>query len=87
MTIMNLTVPDEMKAFIETQVARNGHASVSDYLQTLIREDQKRRAKRELEAKFREATASGLATPMTHNDWIHLRQQAVATMPDETIQP
>jgi antitoxin ParD1/3/4 len=55
MTTMNISVPDEMKEFVEAQMAQEGFASASEYLRALIREAQKRQAKRALEAKFREA--------------------------------
>jgi antitoxin ParD1/3/4 len=74
MTTMNISVPDEMKAFVEAQMAQEGYASASEYLRALIRDAQKRQAKRELEAKFREALESGPATPMTRDDWDELER-------------
>ena len=55
MTTMNISVPDEIKAFIESQLATDGFASASKYLRSLIRDAQRRQAKRELEAKLSEA--------------------------------
>jgi antitoxin ParD1/3/4 len=74
MTTMNISLPDEMKAFVETEMAHEGYASASEYLRALIRDAQKRRAKRELEAKFREALESGPATPMIREDWDELER-------------
>ena len=74
MTTMNISVPDEMKAFVETRIAEEGYASASEYLRALIRDAQKRQAKRELEAKFREALESGPASPMTRSDWDELER-------------
>lgn len=74
MTTMNISVPDEMKAFVEAQMAQEGYASASEYLRALIREAQKRQAKQALEAKFREAFESGPATPMTRDDWDELER-------------
>ena len=68
MTTLNISIPYEMKAFVEAQMAQEGYASASEYLRALIREAQKRQAKQELEAKFREALESGPATPMTRDD-------------------
>ena len=45
MTTMNISLPDEMRAFIEAEMATEGFASASEYLRTLIRGAQKRRAK------------------------------------------
>jgi antitoxin ParD1/3/4 len=55
MATLNVSLPDEVKAFIEERVAREGHSSAGDYLATLVREAQRRLAKQELEAKLREA--------------------------------
>ncbi len=74
MATMNISVPDEMKAFVEAQMTREGYASASEYLRALIREAQRRQAKRALEAKFQEAMESGPATPMTPDDWQQLER-------------
>ena len=87
MTTMNISLPDEMRAFIEAQMTQEGYASASEYFRTLVREDQKRRAKRELETKFREALESGPATPMTKKDWAALRQEALDGLAGEKIRP
>jgi antitoxin ParD1/3/4 len=87
MTTLNVSVPDEMKAFVEARVAQEGYASTSEYLHALIRDAQKRGAKRELEAKFREAVESGPATPMTREDWAILRAEALEGLDGETIHP
>ena len=87
MTTMNISVPDEMKAFVEAQMTEEGFASASEYLRALIREAQKRRAKRELEAKLHEGLESGPATPMTRKDWVALRAEAIEGLAGETIRP
>ena len=87
MTTMNISLPEEMKAFIEAQMAREGYASASEYLRTLIREAQKRQAKRELEAKFREALESGPATPMTREDWDSIEREALDRWANEQPHP
>jgi antitoxin ParD1/3/4 len=87
MTTMNISLPDEMKAFIEAEMATEGFASASEYLRTLIRAAQKRRAKQALEEKFREALESGPATPMTKDDWVALRREALEGLAGETIRP
>jgi antitoxin ParD1/3/4 len=74
MTTMNISVPDEMKAFVEAQMIQEGYASASEYLRALIRDAQKRQAKQALEAKFREALESGPATSMTQDDWDQLER-------------
>jgi len=87
MTTMNISLPEEMKAFIEAQIAQEGYASASEYLRFLIREAQKRQAKQELEVKLREALESGPATPMVQEDWAALRREALEGLAGETIRP
>ena len=87
MTTMNISVPDEMKAFVEAQMAQDGYASASEYVRALIRDAQKRRAKLELEAKLQEALESGPATPMTHKDWVALRSEALEGLAGRKIRP
>jgi antitoxin ParD1/3/4 len=74
MTTMNISVPDEMKAFVESQMNQEGYASASEYLRALIREAQKRRATQELEAKLLEGLQSPVSE-MTDGDWSALRQR------------
>lgn len=87
MTTMNISLPDEMKAFVESRMAHEGYASASEYLRALIRDAQKRQAKRELEAKFREALESGPATEMTREDWAAIRAEALEGLRGEDIRP
>jgi antitoxin ParD1/3/4 len=83
MTTMNISVPDEMKAFVEAEMAQEGYASASEYLRALIRDAQRRRAKRELETKLREALESGPATPMTREDWDSIEREALERLAGE----
>ena len=39
---MNISLPDEMRAFIEEQMTREGYASASEYVRDLIREAERR---------------------------------------------
>jgi antitoxin ParD1/3/4 len=73
---MNISLPDEMKAFVEARIAAEGYASASEYLRALIREAQKRHAKQELEAKLLEGL-EGPATEMTREDWDSIEQEAL----------
>jgi antitoxin ParD1/3/4 len=73
---MMISVPDEVKAFIEAQMAAEGYASASEYVRALIREAQRRRAKQDLEAKLIE----GLQGPMievTPAEWDSIEHEAM----------
>ncbi|GAC1339517.1 MAG: type II toxin-antitoxin system ParD family antitoxin [Isosphaeraceae bacterium] len=69
MTSMSISLPDEIKEFVEARAASEGYASASDYCLALIREARKRLTKQELELKLAEAISSGPAEPMTRADW------------------
>jgi antitoxin ParD1/3/4 len=77
---MNISVPDEMKAFVEAQMAEEGYASASEYLRALIRDAQKRRAKQDLDAKLLEGLQSPVSE-MTKADWGALRQRVYEKNP------
>lgn len=42
MATMNISLPDEMKAWVEAQVATGRYANASDYVRDLIRRDEAR---------------------------------------------
>jgi antitoxin ParD1/3/4 len=86
MTTMNISVPDEMKAFVEAEMAQEGYASASEYLRALIRDAQKRRARQELDAKLLEGM-QGSAVQMTRDDWDSIQREALEGLADESIRP
>jgi antitoxin ParD1/3/4 len=48
MATMNVSLPDEMKAWVEDQARSGRYANASDYVRDLIRRDQERTAFRKL---------------------------------------
>lgn len=75
MTTMNISLPEEMKAFVEEQIKQGGYSTVSEYLRELIRDAQKQAAKDRLEKLLLEGLDSGPATPMTREDWEGLHRE------------
>jgi antitoxin ParD1/3/4 len=49
MQTMNISLPDPMKRYVEQQVIAGGYSSASEYVRELVRADQKRRDKDQLE--------------------------------------
>ena len=86
MTTMNISLPEEMRSFIEGEMAQEGFASASEYLRALIREAQRRRARQELEAKLLEGL-QGPAVEMTREDWDSIRREALDGLAGEEIRP
>jgi antitoxin ParD1/3/4 len=75
METMNISLPESLKAFIEGEVATGGYSSVSEYVRTLVREDQKRKARERVEALLLEGLNSGEATELTAADWEEIRRE------------
>lgn len=73
MTTLNISLPEPMREFIESQVAEGGFSTVSEYVRTLVREAQKQKAKEKVDALLLEGLSSGESTPMTAQDWQDLR--------------
>ncbi|MCU0841521.1 MAG: type II toxin-antitoxin system ParD family antitoxin [Thiobacillaceae bacterium] len=48
MTTMNVSLPDALKAYIDSQVAKRGYGTSSEYVRELIRKDQDRQQLRDL---------------------------------------
>jgi antitoxin ParD1/3/4 len=86
MTTMNISLPDEMKVFVETKIAQEGYASASEYLRALIRDAQKQQAKQELEAKLLDGLR-GPSVRLTRKDWNSIEREAREGLAGETIRP
>ena len=76
MTTMNISLPDEMRSFIEEEISREGYASASEYFRDLVRQAQRRKAKLELEAKLAEGL-QGSPAKMKRKDWQALEREAM----------
>jgi antitoxin ParD1/3/4 len=72
-TSMNVSLPDSLRRWVEEQVEAEGYGTASEYIRVLVREDQKRKSREQLDQKLLEAIASGEATEMTPEDWRHIR--------------
>ncbi len=61
---MNISLPDQMKAFAEAQTRDGRYSNVSDYMRDLIRRDQDRQqAIAEIQALVDEGLGSGPGRP------------------------
>jgi antitoxin ParD1/3/4 len=62
MATMNISLPKQMKAWVESQSARSQYSNASDYVRALIRKDQDRqKAIATLQAAITEGIESGEA--------------------------
>lgn len=79
MTSMNVSLPEELKEYVETQT-KSGYSTPSEYVRELIRGDQKRRAKEKLDALLLEGLNSGDSIPVDATFWSELKQEALAKL-------
>ena len=73
---MNISLPDQMKAYAEAQTRDGRYSNVSDYMRDLIRRDQARRqAIAEIQALVDEGLASGPSVPFDMQAFLAEREQ------------
>jgi antitoxin ParD1/3/4 len=59
MTTLNVSLPDEMRAFVDSEVARGEFGTASAYVQQLIRRDRRRAEVRQLMLDGLESETAG----------------------------
>lgn len=79
MESMNISLPEPLKAFVDSQISTGRYSSASEYVRELIRADEKRRAEEQLEALLL-AGLKGEESVMSRADWQQLRQEATAQL-------
>jgi antitoxin ParD1/3/4 len=65
MQTMNISLPEAMQQFVEEQVTAGDYSSASEYIRDLVRADQKRHAKTQMEQVLLSAMGSGDAIDLT----------------------
>lgn len=59
MAVVNISLPDQMKDYIDERLDEGRFSSTSEYFRDLVREDQKRRAQERLETLLLQGLESG----------------------------
>ena len=62
MSTMNISLPETLKSFIDTQVSDGDYGSSSEYMRDLLRKEQDR-------VRLRELLLDGAASPVSANVW------------------
>ena len=75
MATMNISLPDELKQFVDAQVSVHAYGSASEYLRELIR---KQRDVEKLRQMLLDGANSGPATPMEPDFFDKMRERAHA---------
>jgi antitoxin ParD1/3/4 len=66
MASLNISMPDELRDFVARRTKQTNHATPTEYIRSLVREDQKRADQERLEKLLLEGLDSG--KPLTIND-------------------
>jgi antitoxin ParD1/3/4 len=71
---MNISLPPQLKAWLDNQVEQNGYSTASEYVRELLRRQREALdAKLKVESKLFSAIESGKSTPMTSRDWKRIK--------------
>ena len=76
MATMNISLPDQMKQWVEEQAANGRFANVSDYMRDLVRRDQE--AVAQLQALIDEGVSSGVSDKSLDEIFAESRKRALA---------
>jgi antitoxin ParD1/3/4 len=77
MSTLNISLPQDLKAVVDREVKRGGFASHSEYIRALIRNEQQRIARENVEELLLSRLDGEPASEMTAADWRHIRQEVL----------
>lgn len=80
MAVLNISLPDKMKAYVEERLNEGSYSSTSEFFRDLIREDQKRRAQQQLETLLLQGVESGTPLEVTEEYLTQKRTALIARM-------
>ncbi len=75
MTEVSIAVPDQVQDFIDQRLAEGAFADASEYLMSLIHDDQIRQTSRKVDTLLIEGLESGLATVVDHDYVVRKRAE------------
>jgi antitoxin ParD1/3/4 len=82
---LNISLPQSLKDFVESQVQQHGYSTPSEYVRELLRQDQKRRAEDRLEAMLLDGLQSGDPIEITPDYWEAKRKSLVERHSRKTL--
>ncbi len=82
MATMNISVPDSMKDWVQSQVNTGAYANTSDYVRDLIRQDQEHRNK--LEA-LQTAITAGIESGVSQKSFDQIIDLARSSLKDNKL--
>ncbi len=79
MTTLNVSLPDNIKEFVEAEVTEGGYDTASEYICQLLEAERQRQAQVRLEALLMEGLNSGESKAATPEWWEQLHAEAVSS--------
>ncbi len=75
MTTLNISLPESMREFIDRQIAQCDYSTASEYIRHLIRQDQEKAEKKQIEKLLLEGLNSGESVEITDDWWSQKRTE------------
>ena len=75
MSTIHVSLPDDLRAFVEAEAAARGYDGLDEYVRDVLRAVWKQHAKTELEEKLIAASESGPPIEVTSDFWAALRKR------------
>jgi len=75
MATMNISLNNQLKGFVQERITQTGFSNVSDYIRSLIREDQQRYQQQRLEQLLLEGLDSGEIKNIDDQFWQTFKQR------------
>lgn len=79
MATMTISLPDQLREFVETEVSTGGYGSASELIREMVRERQKQKAQERLETLLLEGLESGEPIRVT-DQYLRRRRQELQIM-------
>jgi len=77
---MNVSLPEDLKNWVDDQVREGGYGTASEYLRDMLRRARQREARRRIDDQLIEAVRSGATKLMDNADWASIRRAARAAV-------
>lgn len=71
---MNISLTDDLKAFVDGRIKARGYSSASEYMRDLVRRDEERAS----EERFKALIQAGLDSPLDPKPWEEHRAELQA---------
>lgn len=75
---MNVSLPKDLKRWVDDQVREGGYGTASEYLRDVLRRARERDARRAIDEKLIEAVEGGAKKIMDDADWSSIRKAALS---------